>query len=483
MKKTMDLLVKFVIAAFLALFSETMNPQLQAVTILDIEQAKCKPIQRKRLFTPATNQSRTRNQKNGIKSKAGSSAEQTSLSQDILVIKNGMVIDGTGVDPIENGAVIVRGNRIQAVGKTADLVFPSTADIIDAKGQTILPGIINSHVHHAGPHEQRRRFLEAGVTSVCDLGSPQEEISLFQETQGAEGPTARGFYAGRIVTAPGGYPDGLGRSQGFNYEVSTPLEATKAVVDLVNQGAVVIKIALDPSWNFENPLPMLDSQTTQAIVREAHSQGKLVRAHMILLPSFQRAIQDGIDVVEHMPFPLRWPPDEEKKEMLDNDQSIDSFFIDYFPEYGTLLPRMAEQGIIMVPTVSTLLGNMYLKANPTLHERFVVMVILDIIRRFRAAGGVIAMGNDFNGRFIKEHMPLMEMRALLDAGLTPMEVIEAGTRLAARICGQEKELGTLEPGKLADIIIIDGNPLTDIEAFSRISHVIIDGKSAVSSHR
>jgi imidazolonepropionase-like amidohydrolase len=77
----------------------------------------------------------------------------------------------------------------------------------------------------------------------------------------------------------------------------------------------------------------------------------------------------------------------------------------------------------------------------------------------------------------------MEMRALLDAGLTPMEVIEAGTRLAACVCGQENELGTLEPGKLADIIIIDGDPLTDIEAFNRISYVIIDGKMAVSSHR
>lgn len=80
-------------------------------------------------------------------------------------------------------------------------------------------------------------------------------------------------------------------------------------------------------------------------------------------------------------------------------------------------------------------------------------------------------------------MPLREMKTLLDAGFTPMEVIEAGTRLAARVCGQEKELGTLEPGKLADIIIIDGNPLADIEAFSRISHVFSDGKLAVSSQR
>jgi len=439
MKKTVNLLVKLVIAAFLIFYSETRNPQVQA--------------------------------------------KQTSASQDILVIKNGTVIDGTGADPIENGTIIIRGNRIQALGKADDIDFPSTADIIDALGQTILPGIINSHVHHAGPYEERRRFLEAGVTSVCDLGSPTEEISLFQKIQGTLGPAARGFYAGRIITAPGGYPDGLNRTKGFNFEVSTPLEAVKAVTELIKQGAVVIKIALDPSWDFENPLPLLDSETTQALVRESHSQEKLVRAHMILLTSFQRAIQDRIDVVEHMPFPLRWPSDEEKRAILDSSQSIDPFFIEYFPEYGTLLPRMAEQGIILVPTVSTLLGNLYFKADPTLHERFVVMAILDILRRFRAAGGIIALGNDFNGRFTKEHMPLMEMRALLDAGLSPMEVIEAGTRLAARVCGQENELGTLEPGKLADIIIIDGNPLTDIEAFSRISYVIIDGKTAVSSHR
>lgn len=113
-----------------------------------------------------------------------------------------------------------------------------------------------------------------------------------------------------------------------------------------------------------------------------------------------------------------------------------------------------------------------------LYERFVVMAVLDMIRRFRAAGSVIALGNDFNDRFIKERFPITEMKALLEAGLTPQEVIEAGTRHAARVCGQEAILGTLEKGKLADIIIVDGNPLKDMNAITRLKWIILDGKVA-----
>jgi imidazolonepropionase-like amidohydrolase len=105
------------------------------------------------------------------------------------------------------------------------------------------------------------------------------------------------------------------------------------------------------------------------------------------------------------------------------------------------------------------------------------MAVLDIIRRFREAGGIVAVGNDFNDRSMKERLPLVEMRALLDAGMTPMEVIEAATRNAAIVSGAE-DLGTLQPGKLADLIVVDSNPLEDIEALARIRLVILDGEVA-----
>lgn len=402
------------------------------------------------------------------------------IPAEAMVIRNGIVIDGTGADPIPDGVVIIHDKRILAVGRASDFRLPVGVRIIDAQGGTILPGLINAHVHHSASVEQRRRFLEEGVTTVCDLGTPLREMPLFAETESTTGRAARVFYAGPIITAPGGYPDGLYHTDGYNYEVATPEEAREAVREMVARGASVIKIALDPSWNREHPLPMLDVETAKAIVEEAHVHGLLVHAHMIQITYFPMALKAGIDIIEHMPFPAGWPSEEEKQKYLESDDPTRPFFEDHFPEYASILGGMARQEIVMVPTVSALIKNQYSKSERSTHEQFVVLAVLDIIRRFREAGGIVAVGNDFNDRFMKERLPLMEMRALLDAGMTSLEVIEAATRHAAIVSGAD-DLGILEPGKLADLIVVDGNPLENIDALTQIRLVILDGKVAYRS--
>jgi len=402
------------------------------------------------------------------------------IPAEAMVIRNGIVIDGTGADPIPDGVVIIHDKRILAVGRASDFRLPVGVRIIDAQGGTILPGLINAHVHHSASVEQRRRFLEEGVTTVCDLGTPLREMPLFAETESTTGRAARVFYAGPIITAPGGYPDGLYHTDGYNYEVATPEEAREAVREMVTRGASVIKIALDPSWNREHPLPMLDVETAKAIVEEAHVHGLLVHAHMIQITYFPMALKAGIDIIEHMPFPTGWPSEEEKQKYLESDDPTRPFFEDHFPEYASILGGMARQEIVMVPTVSALIKNQYSKSERSTHEQFVVLAVLDIIRRFREAGGIVAVGNDFNDRFMKERLPLMEMKALLDAGMTSLEVIEAATRHAAIVSGAD-DLGILEPGKLADLIVVDGNPLENIDALTQIRLVILDGKVAYRS--
>jgi imidazolonepropionase-like amidohydrolase len=385
--------------------------------------------------------------------------EKVVIPADAMVIRNGIIIDGTGAEPIPDGVVIIHDKRILAVGQASDFRLPESVRIIDAQGGTILPGLINAHVHHSAPVEQRRRFLEDGVTTVCDLGTPLREMPQFVETESPAGRAARVFYAGPIITAP------------------EPKEAREAVRDMVARGASVIKIALDPSWNREHPLPMLDVETAKAIVEEAHAHGLLVHAHMIQITYFPLALEAGIDVIEHMPFPTGWPSEEEKQRYLESDDPTLPFFEEHFPEYKSILGGMAQQEIIMVPTVSALIKDMYLKSERSTHEQFVVLAVLDIIRRFREAGGVVAVGNDFNDRFMKERLPLTEMRALMDAGMTSMEVIEAATRHASLVSGAD-DLGILEPGKLADLVVVEGNPLEDIDALTRIRLVILDGEVA-----
>lgn len=398
--------------------------------------------------------------------------------QGPLVVTNGRVVTGTGAAPIPGGMVMVEGYRILAVGPSSRLTIPDGARVLDAAGGTILPGIINSHVHHSASVEERRRFLEEGVTSVCDLGSPLDELGQFDDARAPEGPVARGFFAGPIVTAPGGYPDGLYGTTGFNYEVETPEDARAALSDLHARGASYVKVALDPSWDFGNPLPVPGLEVVTAIVVEAHALGLRVRSHQIQITQSPLALESGVDVVEHLPFPTGWPPEDEILRLMETEDPLTPFFEEHVPAYGELLPSMAERGIVLVPTVAALLGRLYQEPDLSPRERFVRAAVLDIIRRFRAAGGTVAVGNDFNDRTVRERLPLTEMRALQDAGLTPMEVIEAATRHAAYACGQEADLGTLEPGKLADLVIVDGDPLTDLDALRRVKAVIVGGEVA-----
>ena len=142
---------------------------------------------------------------------------------------------------------------------------------------------------------------------------------------------------------------------------------------------------------------------------------------------------------------------------------------------------MANKGIVMIPTLDRVYGQLYRTPNPTHEEEVTIEVILGVVRWFHEMGGVVGLGTDFNiGTGVKTGMPVGEMEMLLAAGLTPMEVIEAGTRHAAKACGHGDELGTLEPGKLADVIVVDGNPLEDIQALSQVVLVIKGGDVAHS---
>lgn len=396
------------------------------------------------------------------------------VPEDAEVIGNGTVIDGAGNPAIPDGIVVIQGDRILAVGPSAEFRIREGTRFIDAEGGAVLPGIINTHVHHGAPAEIRRSFLIEGVTSVCDLGSDLSEMDEFLLEAAEEGPAARGIRAGPIVTAPGGYPDGVYRTH-INYEVTTPQEGREGVADLASRGADLIKIAVDPSWNREDPLPTLSLETVRAIVEEAHAHGLLVRAHLIQPPHMDLAIDAGVDVIEHLAMP-RWPSREEENKVMAGEDPVGLFFDRWAPDYQPRLEKMAAQGTDMVPTVSALIGDFYTKDDPTPREAWVVDVILDIVRRFHDAGGTVAVGNDFNNRNGTERLPLLEIEMFLKAGLSPLEVIRTATGNAAKVCGREADLGTLEAGKLADIIILSGDPLTDlVDALGRVEMVMKGG--------
>ncbi len=395
---------------------------------------------------------------------------------DALVIQNGTVIDGTGATPIPDGSVVILKNKIAAVGPAKDFLLAPETKVVDARGGTILPGIINSHVHEAGSALVRRfYFLQRGVTAVCDLGAPLTSMPQYKNHD-AYGLAARGFLSGPIINVPLGYPG----TEEFLYTVASPAEARHAVTDLVNRGADVIKIALEP-WNWKLPWPMpereaipnLDPAEIKAIVEQAHAHGKLVRAHIGTAQVLDIALDSGIDVVEHVPLP----------NLEDIDFQAGSSSRDYAPlapAYEAQLARMVKQRVVMVPTLDKIItwceGYAVTDARKKLCRKYALSPVI----RFLQLGGSVALGDD-SGFMTRTWMPVREMQWLGTAGLTPMQVLQAGTQRAAQVCGHGDTLGTLEPGKLADVIVVSGNPLTDIEVMNHVTVVVIDGQIAFTT--
>ncbi len=146
--------------------------------------------------------------------------------------------------------------------------------------------------------------------------------------------------------------------------------------------------------------------------------------------------------------------------------------------YKAQLDRMIERHIMMVPTLDKIIPWCQGFANTSERKELCREYALAPVQYFHQMGGIIALGDD-SGFLSRTLMPIREMQWLVAAGLTPLQVIQAGTQHAARVCGHGDELGTLEPGKLADVIVVEGNPLTDIGVMEHVGTVIIGGQVAV----
>jgi imidazolonepropionase-like amidohydrolase len=305
------------------------------------------------------------------------------------------------------------------------------------------------------------------------------EMPQFDLEIDGEDPVARGLHAGPILTAPGGLP-GAVLGGGLNYEVANPDEGRAAVEDLHRQGASLIKVYLQQEVGGVS-FPMLDEAALAEIVEKAHAMSLPVRAHVTYISLLEMAVTAGVDSIEHVPINSTQAETESSSEdlrnlLMESDDPVQFFFDIAYPDYEAQLQKMVEGGIVFVPTLERPYGELFRLPSRTPEESFVLQIILGIVRRFNEIGGAVALGTDFNiGTNIAAGMPIGEMQMLLAAGFTAMDIIEAGTRHSATACGQDAELGTLEQGKLADVIAVDGDPLEDITLMDQVMLVIKDG--------
>ncbi len=330
---------------------------------------------------------------------------------------NGTLIDGTERAPMADAAVLFRDDTIVAVSPRDRMTIPAGTDLIDAGGAFILPGFVNAHVHKAIQYDNLRQWAAAGVTTVRDVGAaePVETVFRFREEVRRDPSCARLVAAGPLVTVPGGYPLVPNRFPAL--AVNSPTDAEEKIRRLIGQGADLIKITLEPG----NNLPMLSAAEMQAIVEIAHHNQFPVTAHLTRAADYPRSLDAGVDQFEHI--------------------AVDTMSEE-------LIERMVRKGVILIPTL-TAMGNS--------------SQVTDNFRRYLAAGGLAAVGND-SGYItgLELGMPISELLAMQRAGLSPLQVIRAATQLGARACRLDGILGTVEPGKQADLLLIGGDPLQDL---------------------
>jgi imidazolonepropionase-like amidohydrolase len=401
----------------------------------------------------------------------------------MTVLRRATLLDGTGAPPVTDATIVVQDGRIESISTGATGPWPSSHDVVDASALTVLPGLIDCHDHLAfhgyelasrwglaEPASTRsirttrviEQTLAAGYTTVRDAGGLDVGFRLAVEEGLIRGP--RLLTAVAIISPVGGIGDRVSPSghecmvpadPALPGSVANGVEDVRRVVrTMIRAGADVIKCATTggaSSRPGHGPRdPAFDRDEMRALVDEAHAQGRKVMCHALGGPGLRLALEAGVDSIEH------------------------GCYLDEDPE---LIPMMAERGIVLTPTLLVYEYHSESKA-PHVRERSRALREhhRQSIRRALAAGVRVVAGTDAGGH---GHPPnARELPLLVAAGLTPMQAIQAATGWAAECVGLERNVGTVEKGKRADLIAVAGDPLADIGILadpSRIRLVLRDG--------
>ena len=403
------------------------------------------------------------------------------------ILRGGTLIDGTGAPPVRDAAVLIHEGRIEAVTTAEATGWPKDAEVIDVSGLAVLPGLIDCHDHLAfhgyelvrrwgldEPQSTRHlrtgrvasQILTSGYTAVRDAGGLDAGFRLAIEEGLIAGP--RLILSIAIISPTGGIGDRIspsGHTPTFAQDPSLPsgvangVENVRAVVrTMVRAGADVIKCATTggaSSRAGHGPKdPAFDSDEIKALVDEAHALGRRVMCHAVGGPGLRLAIEAGVDSIEH------------------------GCYLDEDPE---LIPMMAERGIFFVPTLTVY---EYHRESPIAHVRGRARALrahhLESLHRALAGGVKVVAGTDAGGHDHPNNA--LELQYLVEAGMSPMQALQAATGLAAECLDLERDIGTIEKGKWADLVAVEGDPLQDIRVLQdprRIKLVMKGGATVI----
>ena len=384
--------------------------------------------------------------------------------EQVIAIIGASLIDGRGGPPVPNAAVLVRGSRIADAGPRNAVEIPEDAQLVDAVGQTLLPGLIDSHFHigrNIGP-ERPALLLSGGVTSFRDPGRPLPVWSFLHKTKE---PMPRAFLTGNhFDNAPPAYPHNA-------IILNSPRETRRTANRFVDQGASGIKIY------YRFPLALI-----RVACEQADRRGVPVMAHLELVRA-DKAVEAGLDGVEHITSfgtSLATPENLErfvKTVAAYNRNRRDAryemwnrFDFGDNPRVRPLLDLIVRRRVFVSPTLFTF----EFRAGDENASAVQVGGFANMMRfagLVHRAGAPIVVGS--HGQ--PPNAYAREMELLVESGLSPMDAIVAATLNGARFFGAQDRLGTIEPGKLADLVLVEGDPSRDISAMRRVRRVMLNG--------
>ena len=443
----------------------------------------------------------------------GAPAQRQPVARPI-VIEGATLIDGTGKPPIPRAVIIINGDRIATVGTEGSVRYPQGAEVIRAQGQYVIPGLFESHTHY--PEWAGELFLAYGITSVTDLGNSTEWIAALKKLF-AKGDVKmpRIFSTGEFLGAPPNVSRGLrgdGSENPYMTYVADVDQARSAARHVIDMGMDALKL-----WQNLSP------DQIRAIVSEAQTAHLPVTGHAF---NAEEAAELGYNRIEHT-HGLHNAAilDPEKRRAYAEGRAFSASLLEtkYFDH---IIQTLVSRGVYYDPLLvyeykalskhskefyeeaRALMSNPALRYIPAPDRQAMVEMYTTVretglgvfmgpiskapperlaeyqqgyrkdqefVRRFAQAGGKLCAGTDSPG-LIPGLSVHQEMEMLAEAGVPPMEVLLSATRYPAEFLRKSDQLGTVEPGKLADMVILDANPLEDISNTQKIRYVLLGGK-------
>jgi len=358
----------------------------------------------------------------------------------MLMLENFLLVDGTGAQPVRDKIILIKDDSILKIDDKQNVQIPEECTIVNLKGYTLLPGFINTHVHKAYDEERLQKWLAAGVTTVRDLSARNlKDYIQLRDKYNKNPVNSRLVSANPIITAPGGY--------GW-LTVDTSETAKKTVNNLIDNNVDIIKISLEDELQ-GHKWSLLSPELVKTIVDTAHARNIKVSVHVSHTRNLRTAIDAGVDEFAHMVV-----------DKLDDK----------------LIDEIVKKDIYFIPTLELWQGV------SKMHNLKWDSIAMENLASFCKAGGKIAFGTDYEGYTCSfdQGFPITEVTLMKKSGISNMDIIVSATKNAAFICGLGKVLGTVQEGKKADILVVEGNPLEDISVLSKTQMVIHDGKIIVN---